>query len=195
MLAKTLGCVLALCCFASGQILYLDQEVRVPRLPSLMARTHDPSDILLTSLDTILHDRDICCGKDSALVDSGEAADPNSLKDIAGKLGGRHLLGDGRPIMVTAEFLAPDAVSAAHLIQMLTDKHAALMEWNSHLYVVQGLVYFWTGDSESGPYTVIRKFLLLDTRYTDWRREVVFTRGVDDTDKVQGLLFLQVKPQ
>jgi hypothetical protein len=195
MLAKTLGCVLALCCFACGQILYLDQEVRVPGLPSLMARTHDPSDILLTSLDTILHDRDICCGKDSALVDSAEAADPNSLKDIAGKLGGRHLLGDGRPIMVTAEFLAPDAVSAAHLIQMLTDKHAALMEWNSHLYVVQGLVYFWTGDSESGPHTVIRKFLLLDTRYTDWRREVVFTRGVDDTDKVQGLLFLQVKPQ
>jgi len=43
--------------------------------------------------------------------------------------------------------------------------------------------------------TVIRKFLLLDTRYSDSRREVVFTRGVDDAGKVQGLLFLQSKPQ
>src|SRR5579863_5813989 len=52
-----------------GQVLYQDQEIQVHNLPSLKARSHDPSDVLLTSLDTILHNRDFCCGKDSALED------------------------------------------------------------------------------------------------------------------------------
>jgi len=186
---------LALGCLAYGQIPYLDTEVQVHGLPSLVARTHDPSDALLTSLDTVFHDREVCCGKDSALEDSALAADPKSLKEIASKIEGRHLLGDGRPIMVTTEFLAPDQVNSGHLITMISNQHAALMIWNSHLYVVHGLVYFWTGDSDSSPYTEIHKLLLLDARYSDSRREVVFTRGVDDADKVQGLLFLQFKPQ
>ena len=186
---------LAFGCFAYCQIPYLDTEVHVHGLPSLMARTHDPSDVLLTSLDTVFHDREVCCGKDSALEDSALVADPKSLKEIASKLEGRHLLSDGRPIMVTTEFLAPDQVNAGHLITMISNQHAALMIWNSHLYVVHGLVYFWSGDTDSGPYTEIDKLLLQDTRYSDSRREVVFTRGVDDTDKVQGFLFLQFKPQ
>jgi hypothetical protein len=56
--------------FCRGQILYQDQEIQVHNLPSLKARSHDPSDILLTSLDTILHNRDVCCGKNSALEDN-----------------------------------------------------------------------------------------------------------------------------
>ena len=74
------------------------------------------------------------------------------------------------------------------------------MIWDSHLYVVYGVVYRWVwvgGTTEGGATarTVIRKFLLLDTRYSDSRREVVFTRDTNDADKVQGLLFLQFKPQ
>jgi hypothetical protein len=183
---------------ANGQILYQDQEVQVHRLPSLMARTKDPSDVLLTSLDTVLHDKEICCGTDSALGESALAADPKSLKDVANKLEGRHLLSDGRPILVNSEYLAPDQVSAPHLVQLLTDQHAALMEWNSHLYVVHGIIYLWTGsDSGEGSsvYMVIRKFLLWDTRYSDARREVDFNRETEDASKVQGLLFLQWKPQ
>jgi hypothetical protein len=51
-------------------------------------------------------------------------------------------------------------------------------------------VFFWGGDTGE-PAMVIRKLLLWDTRYTDSRREVVFTRGVDDANKVAGLLFVQ----
>lgn len=190
----------ALCCFAHGQILNQDQEIQVHNLPSLMARSHDPSDVLLTSLDTVFHDRVICCGRDSALEDSSLAADPTSLKDVARKLDGRHLLGDGRPIIVKAEYVSPEAMNAASLVSAILNQHAALIDWNSHLYVVHGVVFFWSaygggGDQGYTPMTVIHKFLLWDTRYSDSRREVVFNRDTDDVSKIQGLLFLQAALQ
>lgn len=178
-----------------AQIYSPEKTIRVHGLHSLMARSHDPSDVLLTSLDTILNDRAVCCGKDSALEDSALAVDPKSLKDVASKLQGRHLLSDGRPIMVTTEYLAPDAVTAGHVITMIRDQHAALMKWNSHLYIVTGVVYVESSDYSTGAVaSIVRKFLLLDTRYSDSRRDVVFTRGDDDSEKVEGLLFVQTAP-
>ena len=156
-----------------------------------MARSHNPSDVLLTSLDTVFHDRQLCCGRGSALEDSAQAADPSSLKDVAKRLAGRHLLADGRPITVTTEYLIPEAVSAGHLITMIANQHAPLMEWNAHLYVLYGLIFVRTEGpliGETG--LVIRRFLLWDTRYSDSRRNVVFDRITEDLSKVQGFLFL-----
>lgn len=200
ILAKSVVLGVGLACAAHGQVFDTDLEVKVSGLPALMARSHDAMDVLPTTLDTIFHDRSVCCGRDSALEDSVAAADPQSLKDVASKLQGRHLLGDGRPILVTAEFWPPNAINSGKTISALTDKQALLMMWDSRLYVVYGAVYRWVwvgGRTEGGAtaMTVIRKFLLLDTRFSDSRREVVFTRGVDDVEKLQGLLFLQVKPQ
>jgi hypothetical protein len=191
ILLPLLALCLVVCSRAHGQAPYADQEIQVHNLPSLTARTHDPSDVLLTSLDTVIHNRDFCCGKDSALEDSSLAADPKSLEDVASRLEGRHLLSDGRPIMVTTAFLPTNALSSGHLIWMILDQHAALMEWNSHLYVVHGVVYFWTYDENGGRSAEIHKLLLWDPRYSDSRREVTFTRGVDDAGNIQGLLFVQ----
>jgi hypothetical protein len=49
------------------------------------------------------------------------------------------------------------------------------------------------GGQQTG--TVIRKFLLWDTRFSDSRREVVFDRDTDDLSKVEGFLFVDVKRQ
>jgi len=180
---------------AVGQALPPPKEVRVSGLPSLMARTQEVSDVLLTSLDTIFHDRSVCCGKDSALEDSAARADPSSLKDVATKLQGRHLLSDGRPIVVKAEYMEPSAINFSALIGTFREKHALLMEWNSHLYVVYGVAYYETMDYETGTITdAIQKILLLDTRYSDSRRTVTFERGTDDWGKVQGLVYLAVDP-
>jgi len=191
--------LLAIACRAHGQIFYQDQEVLVRNLPSVTARSQDPSDILLASLETVFHDQDVCCGKNSALHDRAVAADSESLKDVAAKLEGRHLLSDGRPIKVTAEYWAPDAINAGHVIGMIVNQHGALMEWNSRLYVVYGVVYRWieSGDRSSGTsaMTVIHKLLLWDPRFSDSRREVVFDRTTDELSEVQGMLFLQAAPQ
>jgi hypothetical protein len=187
--------VLALGGCVFGQVSYPSLEVHVSDLPTLKARTEEPSDVLRTSLDTILSDREVCCGKDSALEDSLDRADPTSIKDIAEKLQGRHLLSDGRPIMVTAQYLAPDAIGADGLINTLQAKHALLMEWNSHLYVCYGVTYRKDYDANGGVMDTILTFLLLDTRYSDSQREVVFNRETDDWKKVQGMLWVASAPQ
>ncbi|MGA2761695.1 MAG: hypothetical protein ABSF08_15415, partial [Candidatus Cybelea sp.] len=140
-------------------------------MPALTARSKHASDVLATSLEIVFRDKEICCGKNSALADSVEAADPKSLKDIAGRLQGRHLLGDGRPIMVTADSVMPDAVNGPMLIQTIRDQHAALMEWNSHLYVLAGVTYVETSDNSTGDISyAVHKFLLQDARFSDSRR-------------------------
>ena len=189
-----LSCV-AVCSFASAQIAYQDQEIQVHNLRSLTARTHDASDILLTSLDTILNDRGVCCGKDSALEDSAQLADPASLADVASRLQGKHRLSDGRAIRVATEYITPDKAYAGYLVKMILDQHAAILQWNSHLYVVHGIVFFWTDNGAGGLDPLIHKLLLWDTRYSDSRREVTFTRDVDDASKIQGWLFVRSAPE
>ncbi len=187
---------LAFCSYAQAQDIYKPETVSVSNLPTLMARSHDPSDVLLTSLDTVLHDREVCCGKDSALEDSAQRADPASLQDVAAKLQGRHLLSDGRPIMVTANCIAPDAINANYLIETLRQKHAMLLLWKSHLYVLYGATYMMDFDPSSGvvSYNVLT-LLLMDTRYSDSRRMVEFNRETEDWSKVQGFFWITSAPQ
>lgn len=184
-----------------AQIVNVDQEIEVAGLPSIVSPSRHGTDVLISSLATIIRDPDICCGKNSALEDSVQRADAKSLQDVAAKLNGRHLLSDGRPIMVKAVFFPTDQANAAYLVDAFTEQYALLMRWNSHTYVVHGLVYLWMasgGDPQTGGggvQAVIHKFLLWDTRYSDSRRELVFNRDTDDLSKVQGFLFVQVKPQ
>lgn len=196
-LLSLLAAILLLDSLSKAQILYQDQEIQVHDLPSLMARSHDPSDVLLTSLDTVFHDREICCGPDSALEGAAQKPDPKSLRDIAGKLNGRHLLRDGRPVQVHAEYLAPDSITASQIVSAIANQHALLMIWNGYLYVVYGVVYVWNaGPSPADPAVMyIHKFLLWDTRFSDSRRNVVYDRQTEDPSKVQGLLFLLVDSQ
>jgi hypothetical protein len=198
-LTQCVGFGLAMCACAYGQLLNQPQELEARDLPLLTAPSPHSADVMLTSLDTVFHDHEVCCGKDSALEDQAAAADPKSLKDAASRLQGRRLLSDGRPIMVTASYLTPDAVNAGMLVTWFQNQHAALMRWNGHTYVVHGIVYLWiaSGSTDSGVQVsaVISKFLLWDTRYSDSRREVVFNRDTDDLNKVEGFLFVEAKPQ
>ena len=189
-----MGAYLAGFCFAYGQASSADQEIHIHDLPSLTARSTHASDVLAASLEIVFNDKEVCCGKNSALEDSVQSSDPKSLKDIASKLQGRHLLSDGRAIVVTAEYLTPDQVNAGHLIYTLKENHAPLMLWNSHLYVVHGVSYL-ESVADGGMYYVTHKFFLQDTRFSDSRREVAFDRVTEDAGKVQGLLFLRVAPQ
>jgi hypothetical protein len=173
-----------------------NQEIRVHDLPVLNAQSKDAADVLATSLATIFHNKEICCGKNSTLGDRLPQSDPVSLREVAAQLQGRQLLPDGRPIMITAEYVAPDSLNSSQLVNAVLASHAPLMEWNSHLYVVSGVI-FDESDFENGQTIafMIRKILLLDPRFSDSRREVSFNRDTDDLGKVQGLLFVDAKPQ
>jgi len=172
-----------------------NQEIRVSGLPSLRAQSKDAPDVLATALATVLNDKDLCCDKGSSLEDRLPQSDPVSLQEVAAKLQGRQLQSDGRPVLITAKLFAADSVNSGQLISAIRDKHAPLMVWNSHLYVVSGVVYDDTFYNDGTETYVIRKLLLLDTRYSDSRRDVTFDRDTDDLSNVQGILFLTVRPQ
>lgn len=205
-MGKLRSCGLALLILASslgyGQdvptaisVFHPNLDLRV-NVPSLIARSHDASDVLLTSLDITFRDKNICCGKDSALEDSALAANPLSLKEIASKVQGRHLLSDGRPIMVTADSISASANDVGYrIIAALLAKHALLTVWNSHLVVLYGAIYDDTLYGDGTRMFVIHKLLLIDPRYSDARREVVFNRDTDDWSKFEGMLQLTTAPQ
>jgi hypothetical protein len=183
-------------CLAHGQegasVFLANQEVRVTNLPLLTAPSRNRSAVLATALETVLHDKGVCCGKDSALEDAAlyaTLADPAPLKELATKLQGRHLLSDGRAIMVNTEYVPQSAINPGLIIGSLQEQHAQLIEWKSHVYVLYGVIFNETRDLSSGVREyAVRKLLLLDPRFSDQRREVVFDRETDDWGKVQGLL-------
>jgi len=170
-------------------------EIRVSGLPSLRAQSGDAPDVVATAVATVLNDKDLCCDRRSALEDRLPQSDPTSLREVAAKLQGRQLRTDGRPVLITAELFTPAAITASQLLAAIRAKRAALMVWNSRLYVVSGVVYDDSTYSDGADTYVIHKLLLLDTRYSDARREVSFNRDTEDLSKVEGLLFLTVTPQ
>jgi hypothetical protein len=185
-------CLMLYCLAYGQQVAYPEQELRVNDLPALTARSPHAADVLATSLEVLFNDKEVCCGKNSALEDSIESSDPKALKDVATKLQGRHLLSDGRAIMITTEYLTLDQLSAGHLITMIRNQYAALMMWNSRVYVVYGVTYVGTVDySTNETAYAVHKLLLQDVRFSDSRRAVTFDRLTEDASKVQGLLFVQ----
>jgi hypothetical protein len=176
----------------AAQFFYPNQQIRVPGLPVRVARADDRTAILVAALETIVDNQEVCCGKDSALQDAALSADPLSLKEVSAQVQGRHLLSDGRPISVKAEYLTWDSINPAQIIAPLMNKQALLMEWKSQLYVLYGATFnetlYYSGEREY----VIRKLFLLDVRFSGPRREAVFNRESDNWKDVQGLLKLSV---
>ncbi len=191
-----LVCLVSLPAFAQGviQYVYPNQEVHVANLPSLAAPSNSPSAVLATALETILHDKAVCCGKNSALEDTVLSA-PLSLNELSAKFQGRHVLSDGRSVMVSAEYVPQSSITSGLMISALLKQHALLIEWKAQLYVLCGVTFDKTFYSDGTLQFVVRKLLLRDPRFSDERRDVEFNRGTDDWGKVTGLLTLAVAQQ
>lgn len=181
-----------------ASVFLANQEVRVTNLPSLTSPSVKRSAVLATALEIIFHNKAVCCGKNSALEDAVQYAalsDASSLKDVSARLQGKYLLSDDRRIVVTAEYVPQSSIGPGLMINALREQHAQLIEWKSHLYVLYGAVFnetrFYSGEWQ---YALV-KLLLLDPRFSDQRREVVFNRESDDWEKVQGLLTVTVARQ
>jgi hypothetical protein len=189
---------LAVSCLAQDQadscIFFPNQEVRITNLALPTAPSKDTTSVIATAVAAVLHDASLCCGKDSALGDAA-LSEPRSLKELSAKLQGRHLLSDGRPIQVNAEYEPQTAMNAGLVIGSLQEQRALLFEWKSHVYVLDGAIFNEDRCVSGARHWSVAKLLLLDPRYSDQRREVVFNRETDDLSKVQGVLSLSVAPQ
>ena len=201
--AKTLFACLALVCMATvsafaqhhaqSRVWFLpNQEVRVDNLPLLTAPSADASAVLATALETIIPDRDVCCGKYSGLEDAVLSA-RSSLKVLCAKLQGRHVLGDGLSVVVRAGYFPKSSIDPSLIVTTLMDQQPMLIKWKSHVYVLCGAIYDETRSyGQEGSLFRIHKLLLLDPRYSDQRRESEFNGETDDWNNIQGILTLSV---
>ena len=175
-----------------------NQELRVSHLPSLAATAPNRGAAFAAALETVVNDKGVCCERDSALEDIVEyaaVASSVSLKELSNKLQGKHHLSDGRAISVSVDYVAHAAITPYTIIEPLRAQHAQLVEWNSHIYVMYGVLFdetrFYSGERSYA----VHKLFLIDPRFSDARREVVFNRDTDDWDKVVGMSTITVATQ
>jgi len=169
-----------------------NQEVRVAPLPALVADSKNGSDVMLASVAIAVMDPAVCCGRKSALEDQAALAEGSSLKELGEKLRGKHYLDSGETIFVADQYWSGAAANAGSIVASLAMQHPLLMDWDGHIYVVYGAVFDEYRYSDGVISDVIKKLLLVDTRFSGKRRYVAFDRQTDDWGKVTGLLQLTV---
>jgi hypothetical protein len=168
-----------------------NQQVTVD-VPTYIATTADPLDLLQTTVATVLRDPTICCGKGSALYARLSPMDAGSLPRVAERLRGKHAMSDGSAIVMEDRYWPRESVHAEDIIKSLMEKRAFLMDWDGHIYALYGAVFDLNKRSSGYEERVVRSFLLLDTRYSDGRRFLKFDRQKDSWQKVRGFLEFKV---
>ena len=192
--------LIAIACLAHGQqgpqdyIVWFqtNQQVRVANLPTLTADSTYSSEVLAAALEIVLHDKALCCRKQSALEDA-MLLEPRSLQELRAKLQGKHYLSDGLPVVVDADYVPLSSIQPGLIIASLENQHAFLIKWNSQVYVLYGVDFNETHYASGQRQYAILKLWLLDPRFSDDRREVGLERG--DWGKIQGILMLKVVRQ
>jgi hypothetical protein len=196
--ASTLVLIISYCLAAHSQVvnqpstLRPNKEVKVAYLPSKAASSEKNSAVLAATLETAIMQPDVCCDRDSALEPQIPPARNLSLKDLGDKLQGKHYLGTGLPIVVATQYWSGASTNVQMIIGTLMQQRPLIMDWNGRLYVLYGATYDEYVDNSGNTEQVIKTLLLIDTRYSDARRNVTFNRQTDDWAKVNGLLSLTI---
>lgn len=169
-----------------------NQQVQVASLPSVVAASESKADVMAASVATAVIDPEICCGRNSALVDRVDATNGGSLMLLGKKVRGKHYLDGGLAIVVTDQYWPVASLQAEDIMSSLMAQRPLLMVWSGHLYVIYGVIFdewrYYSGMRRH----VIKQLLLLDTRFSGRRRYVTFNRLTDDWGKVTELLALVI---
>jgi hypothetical protein len=173
-----------------GYVVHPNQEVRIA-VPSVVAESTNDADVITASVAAAVLDGAVCCDRNSALVDQIGSITKFSLKELGEKLGGKHYLQSGSSIVIADQYWPGSSVNVGEIVGSLLTEHPLLMVWDGHLYVVYGALYD-EYVSDSGIMFSIRKLWLMDTRFSDKRRNLTFDRQTDDWNKVSGLLKLAI---
>jgi hypothetical protein len=176
---------------AYGYVFHPNQEVRVESLPSIVAASKNESDVMAASIATAVMEQDVCCGRNSALEDQVPSS-VKSLKELGEKLRGKRYLNSGETISVADQYWSGTSVNPQSIVGSLIAQRPLLMDWDGHLYVVYGAVFDEYKYDNGNIEWVIKKLSLVDTRFSDHRRYIIFDRQTDDWGKVTGLLALTI---
>jgi hypothetical protein len=171
---------------------HADQEAVVEYVHLQPAASDDSKAAIAAAVATIINNPKVCCGENSSLGATPVTDERVSLRDLGNKIGGRHVLSDGRYVNVTANYIPAGTLSSDQIIFPLTKQQPMLMMWKSHVYVLYGALFDDTIYTDGHHDYAIRKLLLLDPAAAEPDRKTAFDRQKDDWSQVEGLLLLKV---
>ncbi len=189
--------------YYDSYVVHPNQEVRIAALPSTVAASTSKSDVLVASVATAVMERDVCCGRNSALEDQIIAASAStgkiSLRELGEKLRGKHYLDNGASIFVADQYwpaapIEQNAVKPGDIIS-LPDGPAPIADELGRPACTFCMESYSTSAPTATLATIfrsIRTLLLIDTRFSGRRRYVSFNRQTDDWGKVTGVLALAI---
>lgn len=164
-------------------------------VPYVLATTTTEADVLAATLATAVRDTTICCGKDSDLHDAVYAADARSLSRVGERLRGKYRHSDGSAFSLADKYWPGYAVRAEDIIASLSAQRPLIIRWDDRLCVLYGAVFDLNKYQDGTEVRVVRKFLLIDTRYAGDKRYVEFDRQKDDFGKMTEFLSLTIEDE
>ncbi len=195
LLFAIFGCTLAAQDISDAGVFHPNQRVTVPDLAPVTAPDASASTVAKAAVAILLSASKIQCDPSSHVENVAEEYAGPSLRTLAGKLSGASCTVEGRRIGITATFVPNGEIQGDNLIASLIAGKPLLMAWSTNLYVLYGVVYDETLHSDGSRVNSIRELLLIDPRYSDKRRLVVFRRESDDFTRVEGIAMIGVHRQ
>ncbi len=118
-----------------------------------------------------------------------------SLRALASKISGATCVTSSQTQRITATFTPNGAIQPDSIIAPLLQGRPLLIRWKDALYVLYGVIYDEHVYSDGSRVHAIRELLLVDTRYSDKRHFVAFTREQDNFADVEGIASVGVSRQ
>ncbi len=177
------------------EVVYPYRRVTVANLAVVTATDTSRPAVAKAALAIVVSASKLKCDPDSQIESVADAKAAASLRTLVTKISGASCAVNGRTLRVTASFVPNGAIQANSIVASLNGGTPLLVSWKGALYVLYGVVYdahvHYSGRQDN----VIRKLLLIDPRYSDKRRLVVFEREKDNFAQVEGFASVSVTAQ
>ncbi len=170
-----------------GEVVHPNLRITVPNLPALTAVDQSGTAVAKAGLDIIFSAAKLKCEGSFHLESVMDGYAGPRLRTLTRQIASAPCTVDGRAARVTAWFVPNGEIQADSLIVPLAEGYPLLLRWKDVLYVLYGVVYDEHLRYNGSRDNVIRELLLIDPRYSDERRLVVFRRDKDDFTQVEGI--------
>jgi hypothetical protein len=145
------------------------------------------------ALGIVLSSSNLKCEAGSQLQSIIESYAQSALEALSKKISGTTCLKNGAVEHLETAFMPNGAIRPEQIISPLIEGDPLLLKWKGTFFVLYGVVYDEHVHRSGGRNNVIRELLLIDPRYQDNRRFVVFDREKNNFGEVEGMVKLTLK--
>ena len=168
-----------------AEVVHPNQRVEVSNLAPLS--TPEGTSTAQVGMQIVLAAQNVHCDKRSEAEAAAQTVTNNSLKDLVRRVSGANCVTERGPLKLAATFVPNSAIQGDDLIAALMHHKPQLIQYRGAVMVLYGVIFDEHLRSDGSRTNIVRTFLMLDPRYQDARRWVVFVRDKDAFSQVDGV--------